>query len=107
MLKKSFRLRKKKDFARVFRYGKPLFFNGFGCKYIKNNLENDRLGFSFSKKYLKTAVLRNRFKRRMVGVYNKRYNFNGVDIVFFLTQPHEKLQSDAIEAFLEKINQKI
>ena len=107
MLKKSFRLRKKEDFTRVFRFGKALFFNGYGCKYIKNDLENDRLGFSFSKKHLKKAVLRNRLRRRMAGVYNKRYNFKGLDIVFFTTSSQEKLETASIEALFEKINQKI
>lgn len=63
MLKKSWRLQTKEDFERVFRSGKPLFFGAVGCKVAKNDREHLRLGFSLSKKYLKTAVERNRLRR--------------------------------------------
>jgi ribonuclease P protein component len=103
MLKKAFRLKKKEDFARVFRFGKPLFFKPYACKWVQNELGNDRLGFSFSKKHAKSAVLRNRLRRRMVGLYNQGYNFNGLDIVFFTTHPVEKLEIVDLEALFKKI----
>ncbi len=103
MLKKAFRLKKKEDFGKVFRFGKPLFFKPYTCKYIPNELGNDRLGFSFSKKHLKTAILRNRLRRRIVGLYNQRYNFNGLDLVFFTTHPVEKIEMAHLEALLDKI----
>lgn len=108
MLKKAFRLRKKEDFAKVFRFGKPLFFKEYGCRYAYNQQENDRLGFSFGKKYLKKAVFRNRLRRRIIGVYqNKGYNFKGVDIVFFLIKPLSQTNRTDLEEFLEKINKNI
>lgn len=103
MLKKTFRLRKKEDFAKVFRFGKPLFFKSYGCKFLPNTAGNDRLGFSFGKKYLKKAILRNRLRRRIVGVYNKSYNFNGLDVVFFAVSPVEKIETADLELLLEKI----
>ena len=103
MLKKAFRLKKKEDFAKVFRFGKPLFFKPYACKWISNELGNDRLGFSFSKKHAKTAIIRNRLRRRMVGLYNQRYNFKGLDIVFFTTHHVEKLEMADIEALFNKI----
>lgn len=106
MLKKTFRLRKKEDFAKVFRFGKPLFLKPYGCKIAPNALGNDRLGFSFGKKYAKKAVTRNRLRRRIVGVYNKRYNFKGLDIVFFATSPVEKIEVEQIDALLSKIASK-
>src|SRR3989344_1459067 len=62
MLKKGLRLRKKEDFDRVFRSGKPLFFNEIGCRYLEGG-SSLRLGFSFSKKHLPLAVDRNRLRR--------------------------------------------
>jgi len=106
MLKKSFRLRKKEDFTRVFRFGKPLFFKPFGCKIVSNTETNDRLGFSFSKKHLKKAVMRNRLRRRISALYLKgEYNFKGKDIVFFTTEAVQKIENDTLEAFLKKINE--
>jgi ribonuclease P protein component len=105
MLKKSFRLRRKEDFTRVFRSGKPLFFKPFGCKIIQNDAGNDRFGFSFSKKHLKKAVGRNRLRRRISALYLKEeYNFKGKDIVFFTTEPIQKIEKTSLEAFLKKIN---
>jgi len=108
MLKKAFRLRKKEDFAKVFRFGKPLFFKEYGCRYVKNSQENDRFGFSFGKKYLKKAISRNRLRRRIIGVYqNRGYNFKGVDMIFFLTKPVDKPNKADLEEFFAKINHHI
>jgi ribonuclease P protein component len=104
MLKKSFRLRKNEDFKKVFQFGKPLFFKPFGCKIAKNELGNDRLGFSFSKKHNKRAVMRNRLRRRISALYLKEgYNFKGKDIIFFTTESVGKVENTTIESFLKKI----
>ncbi|MCW1888046.1 MAG: ribonuclease P protein component [Candidatus Moranbacteria bacterium] len=108
MLKKSFRLRKKEDFTRVFRSGKPLFFKPFGCKLVQNDQLNDRLAFSFSKKHVKRAVMRNRLRRRISALYLKEeYNFKGKDIVFFTTEAVQKIEKSTLEAFLKKINDSV
>lgn len=108
MLKKSFRLRKNEDFKKVFRFGKPLFFKPFGCRILPNNLESDRLGFSFSKKHCKKAVLRNRLRRRISALYLKEgYNFKGRDIIFFTTDTIVKVEKEVILDFLKKIEQTI
>lgn len=62
MLKKGFRLRKKEDFDQVFRFGRPLFFEEIGCRYLTNQ-DVFQIGFSFGKKYLPLAVDRNRLRR--------------------------------------------
>ncbi len=63
MLPKENRLKKKKDFERVFK-------NGHGCKdgflYLKvveNNLDDSRFGFVIGAKFSKSAVKRNKIKR--------------------------------------------
>lgn len=62
MLKKGLRLRKKEDFDRVFRSGKPLFFHELGCRYLAG-ASAVRVGFVLSKKHIPNAVARNRIKR--------------------------------------------
>lgn len=83
MLKKGFRLRKKEDFDRVFRSGKPLFFTEIGCRYRLGG-SSLRLGFSFSKKHLPRAVDRNRLRRVLSEVFFQlREEWPESDIVFF------------------------
>lgn len=83
-------MRKKDDFERVFRQGKPLFFGPIGCRVAKNNLGYLRIGFSLGKKHLKTAVGRNAVRRLIMGsllskeqeILKKPY-----DVVFFSVKP--------------------
>lgn len=91
MLKKRFRLKEKEEFERVFRQGKPLFFGSIGCKIAPNTLGHLRLGFSFSKKYLKTAVERNRLRRVISAGFLAEGDFapanQAYDVVFFAAKP--------------------
>lgn len=64
MLKKEFRLRKQKDFDRVFSEKGSFFSQGFlALKLAPNGLEMARVGFIVSNKINKSAVKRNRIKR--------------------------------------------
>lgn len=65
MLPKSNRLKKKKDFERVFRAGKGYKENLLYLKVAGSRLEASRFGFSISKKFSKKAVLRNRIRRQL------------------------------------------
>ena len=59
------RLKKKKDFERIFKEGQG-FKQGFlYLKIKKNNLKSSRFGFIVSKKFAKKAVIRNKIKRRL------------------------------------------
>lgn len=59
------RLKKKKDFERVFKKGKG-FKEGFlFLKIVKNNLKESRFGFIVSKEVSKKAVIRNKIKRKL------------------------------------------
>jgi len=63
MLKKDFRIRKQRDFDRIFKEGK---FFSLGClalKAAKNDFPYSRFGFVVSNKISKSAVKRNRIKR--------------------------------------------
>lgn len=65
MLPKINRLKKKKDFERVFKKGEGYKEDFLYLKIIKNNLKNSRFGFVVSKKFSKKAVIRNKIKRRL------------------------------------------
>lgn len=111
MLKKGFRLRKKEDFDRVFRFGKPLFFEEIGCKYLLE-AHSLRLGFSFSKKNLPLAVDRNRLRRVLSQAfyeYQAEWPKSG-DILFFLVKKPKKLTisqaRDIVERLFKAINKK-
>jgi len=65
MLKKIYRLTKKKDFERVSKKGKTAFSQILLIKYMKNNLASSRFGLIVSNKISKKATLRNLIKRRI------------------------------------------
>jgi len=65
MLTKTNRLRKEKDFEKLFKKGKS-FKNGFLIlKIVENDSKESRFGFIVSQKVSKTATLRNKVKRRL------------------------------------------
>jgi ribonuclease P protein component len=66
MLRKESRVRKKKDFDRIFGKEGNFFAQGFlALKIVGNNLPHSRAGFIVSNKVSKSAVKRNRIKRLM------------------------------------------
>lgn len=65
MLSNINRLKKNKDFERVFKYGKAYKENFLFLKVVKNNLKNSRFGFIVSNKFSKKAVVRNKIKRKL------------------------------------------
>lgn len=65
MLPEQNRLKKKKDFERVFKEGKGYKENFLYLKIAKNDLPASRFGFVVGKKYSGKAVLRNKIKRRL------------------------------------------
>lgn len=104
MLKKGLRLRKKEDFDRVFRSGKPLFFNEIGCRYLKNDT-GVRLGFSLSKKHVPLAVDRNRLRRVLSEAFFRLEAQwpAGADIVFFTVRKPKKIDMAASQAIISDL----
>lgn len=104
MLKKGFRLRKKEDFDRVFRSGKPLFFEEIACRFALNGLPSLRLGFSFSKKHIPLAVDRNRMRRVLSEAFAAMEDEwpKGVDIIFFSIKKPKKIDSEALQPLVSK-----
>lgn len=65
MLPKINRLKKKKDFERVFKEGKGFKEDFIFLKLRPNNLKVSRFSFVVSQKVSKKATLRNKIKRRL------------------------------------------
>jgi len=65
MLKKTNRLLKNTDFARIMRRGRAMANGDFLLKYVKADGSQSRFGFVISAKVSKKATERNLLKRRM------------------------------------------
>lgn len=104
MLKKGFRLRKKEDFDQVFRFGKPLFFEEIGCRFLANQ-EKFQIGFSFGKKYLPLAVDRNRLRRVISQVIFEYQSLwpKGGKILFFLSKKPKKRGLKDVRVLIEPL----
>jgi len=91
MLPKLNRLKKKKDFEKVFKLGRGAKLNFITLKFNENGLENSRFGFVVSSKVSKKAVVRNKIKRRMRESVKKKINNikKGFDVVL-IALPNSK-----------------
>lgn len=83
MLPKNNRLKKKKDFDKVFKKGKTIAGKLIFLKYLKNKLKINRFGFVVSLKLSKKAVIRNKLRRQLREVTRKKLpNIRpGLDII--------------------------
>ncbi|MFI3210854.1 MAG: ribonuclease P protein component [Peptostreptococcaceae bacterium] len=98
--KNSKGLRKDKEFRKVYQRGKS-FANKYLVIYImKNNLDDNRLGISVSKKIGK-AIIRNKVKRRIREAYrlhiDEKLTINGYDIIFIARKPSSDCSYTDIE----------
>jgi len=59
------RLKKEKDFERVFKKGRSWKENFLYLKAANNSLKESRFGFAVSKKFSPKATVRNKIKRRL------------------------------------------
>jgi ribonuclease P protein component len=89
MLPKNNRIRKKKDFEKIFKNSKNFKNSIFILKAVKNDLGLNRFGFVISQKVSKKAVVRNKVRRRLTEIMKIEINNiflgtqikNGVDLV--------------------------
>ncbi|MBZ1345130.1 MAG: ribonuclease P protein component [Candidatus Nealsonbacteria bacterium] len=65
MLSKENRIKKKKDFERIFKEGQGFKEDFLFLKIAQNNLNISRFGFIVSKNFSKKAVFRNKMKRKL------------------------------------------
>ena len=108
MLPKINRLKKEKDFERVFKEGysvreDPLFF-----KFAKNNLKVSRFGFVASKNFFKKATLRNKIVRRLREIVKRKLPEikKGVDGVLMARSGIEVKSFRQVELEVEKLFKK-
>jgi len=81
--KKHEKLRKQKEFERVFREGKSYGGSTVAFYFAESEVEFPRAGFIASKKISKKAVIRNRAKRLMREVFRlNKHRLKPVDIIF-------------------------
>ncbi|MEA3344329.1 MAG: ribonuclease P protein component [Patescibacteria group bacterium] len=86
MLAKENRLRKTKDFEKVFKKGKAHKEDFLFIKIAENGLKDSRFGFVVSKKVSKKALDRNRIKRQLRGLIKEKLpNIKkGLDIIILV-----------------------
>ena len=109
MLSKENRLKKKKDFEKLFKEGKSFKEKFLVLKINKNNLSNNRFGFIVSKKISKKAVVRNKIKRQLREIIRKEIkNYQKGFDVAVIALPDIVLKdfkeiTQALESVLKKI----
>ena len=110
MLPLKNRLKKIKDFERVFKEGKGLKSSFFYIKFSPNKLKDSRFGIVVSKKISKKATERNNFKRKIRESVKKNFSEvkEGQDYIIILISPplennFETINKNLINVF-KKIN---
>jgi len=109
MLPEIHRLKRKKDFERVFKEGKGGFKEDFLIlKIIKNDLKVSRFGFVVSKNFSKKATLRNKIKRRLRELVKTKLTKikKGIDGVMIAQPGLEAKDFWEIEEIINKLFQK-
>ena len=74
MLKKENRIRLDKEFDRVFKAGQSFYRKEIGLKLANNSLEISRFGILINTKVSKKAIVRNKIKRQLRAIIEKRLN---------------------------------
>ncbi len=74
MLKREKRLKKDKDFKKIFQKGKSVQGGAFKMRIVLNNQETTRFGFIIGLKFSKKAVVRNRTRRVFSEAVRKLYD---------------------------------
>jgi len=108
MLSKPNRLKKKKDFERVFKEGKGFKESFLFLKVAPNNLEISRFGFVVGRNFSKKAVVRNRIKRKLRAAVRIRFKKikKGIDGIIVAYPVLEKKEFQEIEEIISKLFKK-
>ena len=105
MLKKELRIRKQKDFDKIFSDGAYFSEKFLALKTVENGLEISRTGFIVSNKISKKAVERNRIKRLLRESVRLKWNKikPGFDSIFIFRGKEVKKSFDEIDVVVERL----
>ena len=108
MLPKTNRLKKKKDFERVFKKGRGFKEDFLYLKIIKNGLKTSRFAFVVSKDFSKKAVLRNKLKRSLSELTRLKLSEikKGVDGVVVVLSGFQIMDFWEMEKIIQKLYKK-
>ena len=108
MLPQSNRLKKKRDFDRVFKKGQGFKEDFITFKIAKNNFKSSRFGFVVSKSFSKKASIRNKIKRRLRELVRVRLPEikKGIDGIFVVAPGLKKKNFLEIKELVEKLFRK-
>ncbi len=104
MLAQKYRLRKSKDIARVYQRGRYSSGRDFTIKAINNGFSDTRLAIVVSRKVSKSAVVRNRIRRRVSGQIEEAWKTvrPGYDIVITVREDISALETGSLRNDLYK-----
>lgn len=99
MLQRAYRLRKQRDFSRVFHRGRTEHAPAFTIKYHPNRAGRNRVAVVASTKVAKRAVLRNRTRRRFYACLQRLWPEleSGFDIIILVRRQALDLRGRELE----------
>jgi len=102
------RLKKEKDFQRIFFYGRTINSEVLSVRFLENNTSKTKIGFIVSKKVSLKATDRNRIKRILREEIRKKILQikKGIDAVIIVKKKMVELNSDEMRKSLLKILEK-
>jgi len=105
MLPSRNRLKRNKDFEKVFEKGKGYKQDFLYLKFIDNSFNFTRFGFIISKKACKKAVERNKIKRQLREIVRKKLGNikKGKDVVIVVLQKTENINFQKIKDVIDNI----
>lgn len=108
MLSFKNRLKRKKDFEKIYSDGKSANADSIFLKFIKNNKTETRIGFVVSKKVSNKAVERNLIKRILRNYCREKISemVPGLDIVVIAKKEIKNLSKEEIYLSLEEVFRK-
>jgi len=109
MLPKENRLKKEKEFEAVFKGGRTFKGSCVFLKYLANGTDKTKIGFVVSKKVSKSAVVRNKAKRRMREIVRlrKKEIKEGLSIIIVALPPIKDAEYKEIERDIAGLLEKI
>lgn len=108
MLPKENRLKKEKEFEKVFKGGRTLKGKSVFLRYLTNGTDKTKIGFVVSKKISKLAVIRNKIKRRMRDIVRLKKDTlkQGLSIIIISLPPIKTMAYREIKEDLENLLKK-